>query len=153
MIKRFHVHVAVNDLDASIRFYSTVFGMSPTVLKPDYAKWMMDDPRINFAVSKRGLQPGIDHLGIQVESEKELASLREQVSAAEISAFEQTDTVCCYARSDKYWIADPQGTAWETFHTLDSAPVYGDGSRTPQTVCCSTMPNASESANSNTCCP
>jgi len=125
-MKRFHVHVAVDDLDANIQFYSTVFGMAPTVLKPDYAKWMVDDPRVNFAISKRGLKPGVDHLGIQVESEAELASLREQVAAAEIPALDQANTVCCYARSDKYWINDPQGIAWETFHTLDSVPVYGE---------------------------
>jgi catechol 2,3-dioxygenase-like lactoylglutathione lyase family enzyme len=151
-MKRFHVHVAVDDLDANIRFYSTVFGMPPTVLKEDYAKWMVDDPRVNFAISKRGLKPGVDHLGIQVESEGELASLREQV-AVEISALDQTNTMCCYARSNKYWINDPQGIAWETFHTLDSVPVYCESLQTKQTACCSPTPKASQSANSNTCCP
>jgi len=91
-MKRFHVHVAVDDLDANVQFYSTVFGALPTVLKPDYAKWMVDDPRINFAISKRGLKPGVDHLGVQVESETELSALREQVAAAEIAAFDQTNT-------------------------------------------------------------
>jgi len=152
-MKRFHVHVAVDDLDANIQFYSTVFGMAPTVLKPDYAKWMVDDPRVNFAISKRGLKPGVDHLGIQVESEAELASLREQVAAAEIPALDQANTVCCYARSDKYWINDPQGIAWETFHTLDSVPVYGETSHLQQTACCSPTPQPSQPANSNTCCP
>ena len=152
-MKRFHVHVSVDDLDANIRFYSTVFGMPPTVLKEDYAKWMVDDPRINFAISKRGLKPGVDHLGMQVESEAELASLREQVAAAEIPALDQVNTVCCYARSDKYWITDPQGIAWETFHTLDSVPVYGESLQVKQTGCCSPTPKASEPANSNTCCP
>ena len=152
-MKRFHVHVSVDDLDANIRFYSTVFGMPPTVLKEDYAKWMVDDPRINFAISKRGLKPGVDHLGMQVESEAELASLREQVAAAEIAALDQFNTTCCYARSDKYWTNDPQGVAWETFHTLDSAPVYGESSRAAQTACCSPTPKASGPANSNNCCP
>ena len=152
-MKRFHVHVSVDDLDANIRFYSTVFGMPPTVLKEDYAKWMVDDPRVNFAISKRGLKPGVDHLGMQVESEAELTSLREQVAAAEISALDQVNTVCCYARSDKYWITDPQGVAWETFHTLDCVPVYGESLQTKQTACCSPTPEASEPANSNTCCP
>ena len=114
---------------------------------------MVDDPRINFAISKRGLKPGVDHLGMQVESEAELASLREQVAAAEISALDQVNTVCCYARSDKYWITDPQGIAWETFHTLDSAPVYGESLQVKQTACCSPTPKDSEPANSNTCCP
>ena len=152
-MKRFHVHVGVDHLDANIRFYSTVFGMPPTVLKPDYAKWMVDDPRVNFAISKRGLKPGVDHLGIQVESEGELASLREQVGAAEIPALDQANTVCCYARSEKYWITDPQGIAWETFHTLDSVPVYGETSHLQQTPCCSPTPQPSQPANSSTCCP
>ena len=125
-MKRFHVHVAVDDLDANIRFYSTVFGFSPTVLKSDYAKWMLDDPRINFAISKRGLKPGLDHLGVQVDSEQELTALRSQVAQAQIAALDQENASCCYARSDKYWITDPQGIAWETFHTLDSAPAYGE---------------------------
>jgi catechol 2,3-dioxygenase-like lactoylglutathione lyase family enzyme len=152
-MKRFHVHVSVDDLDANIRFYSTVFGMPPTVLKEDYAKWMVEDPRVNFAISKRGLKPGVDHLGMQVESEAELASLREQVAAVEIPALDQANTVCCYARSDKYWINDPQGIAWETFHTLDSVSVYGESLQVKQTACCSPTPKASEPANSNTCCP
>jgi catechol 2,3-dioxygenase-like lactoylglutathione lyase family enzyme len=152
-MKRFHVHVSVDNLDANIRFYSTVFGMPPTVLKPDYAKWIVDEPRINFAISKRGLKPGVDHLGIQVESEAELTELRKQVAEAEIAAIEQPNTTCCYARSDKYWITDPQGVAWETFHTLDSVPVYGDTSHPQGTACCSPTPKASEPANSNTCCP
>ena len=128
-MKRFHVHVAVDDLNANIRFYSTVFGTSPTVLKDDYAKWMLDDPRINFAISRRGAKPGLDHLGVQVESDEELSTLRGQVGQAEIAALDQSNAACCYARSDKYWITDPQGIAWETFHTLDSVPVFGEDSR------------------------
>ncbi len=118
-MKRFHVHVSVDDLDANIQFYSTVFGMPPTVLKPDYAKWMVDDPRINFAISKCGSRLGIDHLGVQVETDEELNALREQVAGARIVALDQSDAACCYARSDKYWTTDPQGIAWETFHTLE----------------------------------
>lgn len=125
-MKRFHVHVAVDDLDANIRFYSTVFGMPPAVVKTDYAKWMLDDPRINFAISRRGLKAGIDHLGVQVESDEELTALRGQVEQAQITALDQPGAACCYARSDKYWITDPQGIAWETFHTLDSIPTYGE---------------------------
>jgi len=142
-MKRFHVHVAVDNIEANIRFYSTVFNSPPTVSKPDYAKWMLDDPRINFAISQRGLSPGIDHLGVQVESAEELTVLREQVGRAEIAARDQSNAICCYARSDKYWITDPQGIAWETFHTLDSVPVYGD--RMPQIsaepeTCCAPAP-------------
>lgn len=124
-MKRFHVHVSVEDLDANVRFYSSVFGQAPSVRKDDYAKWMLDDPRINFAVSRRGASPGLDHLGVQVESEEELVTLRAQVGGAEIAALDQVGANCCYAKSDKYWITDPQGIAWETFHTLDSIPVYG----------------------------
>lgn len=135
-MKRFHVHVSVDDLDANVQFYSTVFGKAPTVLKPDYAKWMVDDPRINFAISKRGNAPGIDHLGVQVESEEELMALRKQVASAQVTALDQPDADCCYARSDKYWTTDPQGVAWETFHSLDSIPVYGETERAEKTACC-----------------
>ena len=128
-MKRFHVHVSVDDLDANIRFYSTVFGTQPSVLKSDYAKWMLDDPRINFAISKRGMKPGLDHLGVQVESEDELATLRGRVRDAEIAGQDQENASCCYARSDKYWTTDPQGIAWETFRTLDSIPVFGEDNR------------------------
>ena len=128
-MKRFHVHVSVDDLEANIKFYSTVFEALPTVLKPDYAKWMVNDPRINFAISKRGNAPGLDHLGVQVESDEELMALRKQVASAQVSALDQPDADCCYARSDKYWTTDPQGVAWETFHTLDSIPVYGETER------------------------
>src|SRR5262249_12320410 len=116
-MKRFHVHMSVDDLEANIKFYSTVFGAPPSLVKPDYAKWILDDPRVNFAVSKRHLKPSLDHLGLQVESDTELTALREQVAAAEIAVLDQTNAECCYARSDKYWITDPQGIAWETFHT------------------------------------
>lgn len=152
-MKRFHVHVSVNDIEANVRFYSTVFGTQPTVLKPDYAKWMLEDPRINFAISKRAVNPGLDHLGVQVESEAELSALREQVSAAEIAALDQPDSECCYARSDKYWITDPQGIAWETFHTLDSIPVYGETHRAEPTSCCGPASGIdSTAAKSGACC-
>jgi hypothetical protein len=123
------------------------------VLKPDYAKWMMEDPRVNFAISKRGMKPGVDHLGVQVESETELTELRGQVAAAEIAALDQPNSECCYARSDKYWITDPQGVAWETFHTLDSIPVYGHTERAEGTTCCGTSATlSSESPKSGACC-
>jgi catechol 2,3-dioxygenase-like lactoylglutathione lyase family enzyme len=153
MMKRFHVHVAVDDLDANIRFYSTVFGTSPTVLKDDYAKWMLEDPRINFAISRRGTKPGLDHLGVQVESDEELVKLRGQIGQAEIAALDQRNAACCYARSDKYWMTDPQGIAWETFHTLDSVPVYGEDSRVAvsapeKSACCA--PNAKTASTTTT---
>jgi catechol 2,3-dioxygenase-like lactoylglutathione lyase family enzyme len=138
-MKRFHVHVSVDDLATNIRFYSTVFGMPPAVVKDDYAKWMIDDPRVNFAISRRGPRAGLDHLGLQVESDAELAQLRGQVEQAQIAALDQTGAACCYARSDKYWITDPQGIAWETFHTLDAIPVFGEDTAQParaEEPCC-----------------
>jgi len=110
-MRRFHVHVGVEDLDASVRFYSTVFGAPPNVRQPDYAKWMLEDPRLNFAISMRGAPPGLDHLGFQVDSDEELAELRAQVARAEIAAVDQGGAQCCYARADKYWTIDPQGIA------------------------------------------
>jgi catechol 2,3-dioxygenase-like lactoylglutathione lyase family enzyme len=140
-MKRFHVHVAVDDLAANIRFYSTVFGTQPSVVKDDYAKWMLEDPRVNFAISSRGAKPGLDHLGLQVDSDEELAGLRAQVGKAEIAAFDQSQAACCYAKSDKYWINDPQGIAWETFHTLDQIPLFGadakiEGRGDESSACC-----------------
>jgi catechol 2,3-dioxygenase-like lactoylglutathione lyase family enzyme len=138
-MKRFHVHVAVKDLAANVRFYSSVFGAEPTVVKADYAKWMLEDPRINFAISERGASAGVNHLGIQVDSEEELKALREQVAAADIQALDQIGANCCYAKSDKYWVQDPQGVAWETFHSLGSIPVFGEhtaAAAADQSACC-----------------
>ena len=154
-MKRFHVHVAVDDVDANVRFYSTVFGVSPTVHKTDYAKWMIEDPRLNFAISKRGLKPGVDHLGIQVDSGEELTELRDQVGRAQIAALDQENASCCYARSDKYWTTDPQGIAWETFHTLGSIPVYGEDTQRAEanaTACCAPVGNPSSDKADATCC-
>ena len=142
-MKRFHVHVAVDDLEANIRFYSKVFAAEPTVVKPDYAKWMLEDPRINFAVSRRGAKAGVDHLGFQVDSDEELSALRQQVAAAEIAAFDQPDAQCCYARSDKYWITDPQGITWETYRTLGEAQIYGADTKheaSEAASCCAARP-------------
>ena len=151
-MKRFHVHVSVDDLDANVKFYSTVFGAPPTVVKPDYAKWMVDDPRINFAISQRGSATGIDHLGIQVESDEQLATLREQVTGAQIAALDQPDSACCYARSDKYWTTDPQGIAWETFHTLETIPVYGNTDRLQTSACCDAAPTVEPTPNKAIAC-
>ena len=128
-MKRFHVHVAVHDLKQSIRFYSALFGMQPSVEKPDYAKWMLDDPRINVAISNRGSKAGIDHLGIQAENSEELEEVGSRLAQAEVSVMPQKGAACCYAKSDKYWTIDPQGIAWESFHTLDSVPMYGPDTR------------------------
>jgi catechol 2,3-dioxygenase-like lactoylglutathione lyase family enzyme len=124
-MKRLHVHVSVDDLAQSIRFYSTLFAAEPTVLKGDYAKWMLDDPRVNFAISTGSGHAGISHLGIQAEDETELAEVYDRLARAERPVIEEKGTTCCYARSDKQWIADPQGVAWETFFTHEQATVYG----------------------------
>ena len=126
-MKRLHVHMSVADIDQSVRFYSALFAAPPSVVKPDYAKWMLDDPRVNFAISTRGGQPGLDHLGIQVESGDELQEVYGRLRQADRPVLEQGATTCCYARSEKAWIADPQGVSWETFLTNGESTVYGDG--------------------------
>lgn len=123
-MNRFHVHLNVADLDASIRFYAELFGTQPTVLKPDYAKWMLEDPRVNFAISNTGRAPGVDHLGIQVDDGDGLRELGRRLDAAGGTVVPEDATVCCYARSDKLWTEDPQGTRWETFHTFGEATTY-----------------------------
>ena len=125
-MKRFHVHVAVHDLEKSIRFYKAMFDAEPTVRRSDYAKWQLEDPRLNFAISQRGAKTGVDHLGIQAENAAELAQLRSQLAQADVAITDQSNATCCYAKSDKHWTIDPQGIAWESFHTLESAPRYGD---------------------------
>jgi len=122
---RFHVHVAVEDLAQSVRFYSTLFGVEPTVRKPDYAKWMLEDPRVNFAISHRGGKLGVQHLGIQAEDEGELTDIFGRLERAERPVLEEKATTCCYAQSDKQWVSDPQGVAWETFLTHGESTVYG----------------------------
>jgi hypothetical protein len=124
-VKRLHVHVSVHDLQQSIRFYSALFAAQPTVLKDDYAKWMLDDPRVNFAISSRSAKTGLDHLGIQAENGEELEDIGSRLAQADVSITSQKGASCCYAKSDKYWTIDPQGIAWESFHTLDSVPMYG----------------------------
>jgi catechol 2,3-dioxygenase-like lactoylglutathione lyase family enzyme len=125
-MKRLHVHVSVEDLPASIRFYQTLFGAEPAVTKPDYAKWMLEDPRVNFAISTNRQPVGINHLGFQVDTDEELRGMRAQLEAADAQMIEEDEQPCCYAKSDKYWVTDPTGIAWETFHTLGSIPVYGE---------------------------
>jgi hypothetical protein len=125
-MKRLHVHVAVDGLERSIGFYSTLFGAPPSVVKADYAKWMLDDPRVNFAISDRGRAAGIDHVGIQTDTGDELAELATRLKAAGEQTVDQTATACCYARSDKAWVNDPSGVKWETFHTYGEETAYGE---------------------------
>lgn len=124
-MKRLHVNLAVADLNASVRFYTSLFDTQPTVLKEDYAKWMLEDPRVNFAISSRGSRKGIDHLGIQVENTRELQDLHARLKRAGQPVLEQGQTTCCYAHSEKNWITDPEGIAWETFLTTGESPLYG----------------------------
>ena len=154
-MKRLHVSVAVSDLDQSVRFYATLFGTEPTVLKNDYAKWMLEDPRVNFSISSRGQHKGVDHLGIQVEDDAELAAVAGRLARAGESVHEQKATTCCYARSNKAWVHDPEGVAWETFHTCGASTVYGEdragGAATASaaTACCTPTP---EEAKASSCC-
>lgn len=143
-MKRMHIHIAVDDLDVSTQFYSAMFGVAPLVQKDDYRKWELDDPRVNFAISKRGVVPGIDHLGFQVETSEELAEMRARFASAELPMMDQTATTCCYAKSDKSWTIDPQGVAWETFLTLEAAPTYGRSRHDTQpesSACCAPVPS------------
>ncbi len=141
-MKRFHVHVAVANLEDNIRFYSALFQVAPTIVRDDYAKWMLDDPRINFAISSRSLKTGLDHLGIQVESDSELDGIQQGLLTADVAITSQNQAACCYAESNKHWSVDPQGIAWEAFHTLDSIPLFGgDEKPAPQSrasACCPT---------------
>lgn len=137
-MNRFHVHLNVDDLEASIRFYTQLFASEPAVRKPDYAKWMLEDPRVNFAISNTGRAPGVDHLGLQVDSAEELAMLGRRLDAAGGTVVPEEAAVCCYARSDKAWTEDPQGTRWETFHTFGEATTYhaGDAACTTDGAAC-----------------
>jgi catechol 2,3-dioxygenase-like lactoylglutathione lyase family enzyme len=152
-MKRFHVHAHVDDLKASIAFYSALFGAEPFRVEGDYAKWMLEDPRINFAISTRGGKPGVDHLGIQTDTEEELGELKARAQAADMALLNEGETTCCYARSDKYWLTDPQGIAWEQFHTLGNIPVFNEAepkSEQAAAACCpgdSPKPAAGKSIN------
>lgn len=152
-MKRLHVHVAVEDLSASVRFYSQLFAAEPVVLKPDYAKWMLEDPRVNFAISARGARTGIEHLGIQVENRDELTEVYERLRRAERPVFEEGATTCCYAKSEKSWIEDPQGVKWETFLTTGESTVYGhDPVRDGSAACCTPERKAQANECRASCC-
>lgn len=127
-MKRFHAHVHVDDLAKSIAFYSGLFAAAPTRVEADYAKWMLEDPRINFAISTRGAKPGLDHFGMQTDDAAELAELKARAEAADMALLDEGSTTCCYARSEKHWVTDPQGIAWEHFHTLGDIPVFNEAS-------------------------
>lgn len=135
-MKRLHVMLKVEDLEASIRFYSALFAAEPTKRKPDYAKWMLEDPRVNFSIAPAPGEAGIEHLGIQAETPEELAELRERIGRAGGSVDDEGETTCCYARSDKTWVVDGQGVSWEAFHTFADADSYHGESRPAEASCC-----------------
>jgi len=139
-MKRFHVHVGVADIPSAVAFYSRLFDAEPAVVEADYAKWMLEEPRINFAISTRAGKTGLDHLGFQADSESELEVLHKRVEAAAGPVLEQKGTACCYAESDKYWTMDPAGIAWESFHTLGRVPVFGAENNAEGSACCAPMP-------------
>jgi len=144
-MKRFHVHVHVDDLKKSIGFYSKLFAAEPARVESDYAKWMLDDPAVNFAISTRGGDSGVDHLGFQTDDPAELAQMKARAEAADMGLLDEGQTTCCYARSEKHWVVDPQGVAWEHFHTLASIPVFREGAAAPAgadaaAACCSPTP-------------
>ena len=155
-MKRLHVHVSVEDIPQSVQFYSTLFAVGPAVVKPDYAKWMLDDPRVNFAISARGGQAGLDHLGIQVETPDELEEVYGRLRQADRPVLGEGASTCCYANSEKAWITDPQGVSWETFLTSGASTVYGDsadigavrtasgGAAPPSCACCAPKQQAAE---------
>jgi hypothetical protein len=145
-MKRFHVHLHVDDLARSIGFYSKLFAAEPARVESDYAKWMLDDPAVNFAISTRGAQAGIDHLGFQTDDVAELASMKARAESADMALLDEGTTTCCYARSEKHWVTDPQGIAWEHFHTLASIPVFREAAAptaapaTEAVACCTPAP-------------
>ena len=155
-MKRFHVHLHVSDLAASLAFYSKLFAAEPARVEADYAKWMLTDPPVNFAISTRGAQPGLDHFGIQVDNADDLAALKAQAQAADMALLDEGETTCCYARSDKYWVTDPQGVAWEQFHTLGDIPTFNAGDseqkQAPAQVCCAPAASKLESKAGSGCC-
>jgi catechol 2,3-dioxygenase-like lactoylglutathione lyase family enzyme len=154
-MKRFHVHMHVDDLAKSIAFYSTLFAAEPARQEADYAKWMLEDPRLNFAISTRGHKPGLDHLGFQVDEANELAELKGRAQGADLTLLDEGATTCCYARSDKHWVTDPQGIAWEHFHTLGDIPVFNEAAPPAgaATACCPTgAPAATPEVGKAACC-
>ena len=134
-MKRLHLHIGVENLDTSMRFYTALFGAEPVKVKEDYAKWMLEDPRINFAISTRSGKKGLDHLGLQVDDVAELDTLRRQLSAANLTTHDDGETTCCYAKSEKSWVTAPEGTAWEAYHTMEDAAFFSGNTEKPQKAC------------------
>lgn len=147
-MKRFHIHVGVKDLEHSIQFYSTLFGQKPSKVKDDYAKWMLDDPRINFAISTRSGKEGLDHLGMQVDESHDLTEIATRLKNADIGVFDEGATTCCYAESSKTWVRDPAGIAWEAYHTMTDAETFNGKAKVeaPASACCAPKTTKTESS-------
>ncbi len=145
-MKRFHLHVGVKDIEKSVQFYSTLFGQQPSKRKNDYAKWMLEDPRINFAISTREGQVGVDHLGIQVDEDSELEVIDERLKGAELQVFDEGETTCCYAESKKAWVQDPSGIAWEAYRTMADVDIFKSSKEAAETACCATAEEESVSS-------
>lgn len=135
-MKRFHIHVGVSDLEKSVQFYSTLFGQKPTKIKDDYAKWMLEDPRLNFAISTRVADKGVDHLGVQVESASELTEITERLKNADLGVYDEGQTTCCYSESNKAWVKDPSGLAWEAYQNMADAEVFSAKKSEEEGECC-----------------
>lgn len=147
-MKRFHIHVGVKNLEHSVKFYSTLFGQKPIKVKDDYAKWMLEDPKVNFAISTRVSTEGVDHLGIQVEEGAELTEITERLKKADLGIYGEGATTCCYAESEKAWVKDPSGIAWEAYHTMNDAEVFSEKVKEPEaSACC-----APKTSTAKSCC-
>ena len=157
-MKRLHIHISVNELSESIRFYSAIFNSAPSTKREDYAKWDLAEPAVNFAISKRGYTKGINHLGIQVDSENTREEIAQHLDNADITSSKEEGTSCCYAHSNKHWALDPQGIAWEVFHTLGNLPIFGEGTKADSgdesSACCIPLNmNTSRDKEDAVCCP
>lgn len=152
-MKRMHVHVGVKNIDEAVKFYSALFGAEPDKQMPDYAKWMLDDPKLNFAISTRSGKEGVDHLGIQVDNEAELSEMRQRLSQTEVDVIDEGETVCCYAESDKSWVQDPAGIAWEAYQTMGDAQLFSAKTENAESACCAPVTIPIVAASSSCCEP
>ena len=152
-MKRMHIHVGVKDIAEGVKFYSALFGSEPSKQMPDYAKWMLDDPRVNFAISTRSGKQGVDHLGFQVEDESELSEMRDRIRQADIDMFDEGETVCCYAESDKSWVQDPAGIVWEAYQTMADAQLFSAKAASEDSACCAPVSIPVVAAESSCCEP
>jgi catechol-2,3-dioxygenase len=145
-MKRFHIHVGVSNLHESVQFYSTLFGARPSKLKEDYAKWMLEDPKLNFAISTRTNTKGVDHLGIQVEEGNELAEIAERLKKADLKVYGEGEVTCCYAESNKAWVQDPSGIAWEAYQNMNGAELFSEKPKAEAAACCAPEPRSKKTS-------